>query len=42
MNLTSKWRVGLEVTRYVTETATSTGNDTFTGNQFELSTLLAL
>jgi hypothetical protein len=42
VNLTSKWRVGFEVTRYVTDTATPTGNDTFTGNQFELSTLLAL
>jgi hypothetical protein len=42
VNITSKWRVGFEVTRYVTATATPTGNDTFTGNQFELSTLLAL
>ncbi|ABS24257.1 hypothetical protein [Anaeromyxobacter sp. Fw109-5] len=42
VNLTSKWRVGFEVTRYVTDTATPAGHDTFTGNQFELSTLLAL
>ena len=42
MNLTSKWRIGFEATRYVTEMATVAGKDTFTGNQFELSTLLAL
>lgn len=42
VNLTSKWRVGLEATRYVTQTATTAWKDTYTGNQFELSTLLAL
>ncbi|WP_243337556.1 hypothetical protein [Anaeromyxobacter soli] len=42
VNLTSRWRLGLEATRYVTDTATVTGADTYTANQLELSTLLAL
>jgi hypothetical protein len=42
VNLTSKWRIGFEATRYITQTLTTTGKDTYTGNQFELSTLLAL
>ncbi|WP_242344901.1 hypothetical protein [Anaeromyxobacter terrae] len=42
VNLTSRWRLGLEATRYVTDTATTAGKDTYTANQLELSTLLAL
>ncbi len=42
VNLTSKLRIGFEATRYITQTATTAGKDTYTGNQFELSTLLAL
>lgn len=42
LNLTSKWRISLEATRYLTFTAQPTRNDTFTSTQFEMSTLLAL
>ncbi len=43
LNLTSKWRVSFEATRFLTQRATGGGNsDTVTGNQFQLGSLFAL
>lgn len=42
LNLTSKWRVSLEYTRYVTDVIKPAGKDVISSNQVELSTLLAL
>jgi hypothetical protein len=45
VNLTSKWRLSLEGTRYLTNVArpaASGGNGMYTSNQIEVSTLLAL
>jgi hypothetical protein len=41
-SVTSKWRVSLEATRYLTFVRTATGNDTLGGNQFEIGSLLSL
>ncbi len=43
VNLTSKWRVSFEATRFITQTATGTGgSDTLTGNQFQLGSLFSI
>jgi hypothetical protein len=42
-NVTSKWRVSFEATRFITDyRATGALNDTLTGNQFEIGSLLSI